>query len=65
MGVNSAIAIGEFDHDSFELEGPLIIVENTSDEDYPLSLNGVTVGGHDVSISLSKGDVDRMYIYFS
>ena len=63
--LNSAVSIGEFDHDSFELDGPLVIRECANDENYPLALEGTTVEGHDVSISLSRRDVDRMYLYFS
>lgn len=64
MPLNSAISIGEFNDDTFVLDGPLVIRECVNDENYPLALEGVTMGGHDVSISLSKRDVDKMYLYF-
>jgi len=62
---NSSISIGEFDGDSFDLDAPLVIRECPNDEEYPLALEGVTIDGHDVSISLSKNDVNRFYLYFS
>jgi len=63
--LNSSISIGEFEGDSFDLDAPIVIRECDNDEEYPLALEGTTVGGHDVSISLSKTDVDRLYLYFS
>lgn len=62
---NSAIYIGSYDEDSFDLEGPLVIRECLDDEEYPIALEGTTVGGHDVSISLSQADVARLALHFS
>lgn len=55
----SSIAIGE--QPGFDLKGQLSIRECANDYDYPWSLEGVTKGGHDVAISVSKADAENIY----
>ena len=63
MEHTSNIIIG--DEDSFDLDGPFTIRECTNDLLYPISLEGMTKGGHDVAISLTHHDVHQFIEFFS
>ena len=52
----SNIAIGEAD--SFDLDGPLEVRECVNDDYFPVSIEGITKGGHHVAISLTVEDVE-------
>lgn len=56
----SSIAIG--DEDSFDMQGRLTPRYCVNDTDYPLALEGVTQGGHDVSISVHHKDAYTLYL---
>ena len=58
----SNIAIGEAD--SFDLDGPLEVRECVNDDDYPVSIEGITKGGHHVAISLTAEDVEILTAAF-
>jgi hypothetical protein len=54
----SNIAIGE--DDSFDFDGPITARFNSNDPDYPVSIEGITGGGNNISISLTPDDIDTI-----
>lgn len=56
----SSIAVG--DGPGFDLEGELTARWCVDDEDYPISLEGVTKGGHDVAISVCDADAFNLFL---
>jgi hypothetical protein len=61
--LTSSIAIG--DEEGFDLVGPMVFRYNTNDDYYPVSLEGETIGGYDVSISLTYEDAQRLADFLS
>ncbi len=58
--MQSSITIGE--DATFELHDSLDVRLCSNDIDYPLSLEGITKGGHDVAISVNYVDTYQLYL---